>query len=139
MKQETYELLRAKCYEIIYDGEIPLEFGCEILSYAYIEYRKKIIVEEDTVFKYDSFWEKFDVAYMLNHNQAQILGKPLELGDLLIAFPETDINTNACLFYKEGYECAFVYDRFDDIQLDLTKTISEQSDEVGEQLLELIS
>lgn len=186
MKQETYELLRAKCYEIIYDGEIPLEFGCEIKFYESgifmhraSKFYGRLVGERNgkngrNIFIFSNIgfqeymsgwrsdkkpkeWEMWiddngnldglSIYSEYGKSSVKILGKPLELRDLLRALQEkytNDFHVDIIddyvrIIYMEHYNYMKRENKIHEIKLDLTKPISSQSQEVGEQLLELIS
>jgi len=133
----NYEKLRAKCYEIIYPDGIPLEFGCEIkgiggdyFDVIDVEHNGRVTVREGWVITKKTFQRNY-----------KILGKPLELRDLLKIIKKT----GDYAITSRGQIMMFIDDEgygqpmgIKLPKLDLSKPISEQSEETLDALIELV-
>lgn len=145
MKNELYEQLRTKCYEIIYPDGVPLEEGVDIIysqKPGVISKHKIISTKEHA----GLFYVKPDYNFLTPKKLSKtwivkILGKELELRDILHCFSQGNqgpfaLDEDGVLLEYEGFEDGYCPKN---IRLDLTKPISEQDEEVGQNLLKLIS
>lgn len=129
-----YEQLRKLVYSHIYPDGIPLEFGCEVETSGFTNW---VMVSKDQAVKQDILGKEMYLGYP-THGKHKILGRPLELRDVLLAVEEEfnlSIQSDELTFYPLHPETPNKEEWFD---FDLTKPISEQDDEVLEKLIELI-
>lgn len=132
---KKYNELRELVYNIIHPDGIPLEFGCEVNYLGVIMAITEIENDEYVrVVSGGSLWKK--ELFVNNH---KILGKPLSLQDVLraIGIPYNDlyISWGKYMLFHDSREDM---KRIEGIQIDLTKPISSQSEEVLDKLIELI-
>jgi len=139
--------LRKKIQEILYqDGVIPLEFGCEVLHkdedygerlYTVLELQKKGFFTQYTGF--DGTYKLFkSFRFDDSMGKWQNLGKPSTLSDLLRALGNISEWTQE-LKLHEGY-LFYEHGKYENnpIIIDLSKTVETQTQEVINQLIEIL-
>ena len=145
--------LRELRNKIIYNGDVPLEFGCEVEIdneyYIYIKYEtedfsedKYFITKIDTNNGYG--WREIIyntsviTAFDEIQNNIKILGKPVTLQEVLLMIRNYD-NIDAGSYYKM-YTNGEIYNEVDElfVKIDLTKSVEEQDEEVLDKLLGIL-
>jgi hypothetical protein len=143
-----YETLRAKVYEIIYPAGIQIEFGTEFKTKKFGEPYNFVYLVSYT--EHTNFGVFFRVAGQNDTIHAsemtEILGKPLELRDLLRAIHKKqdgeDSNEYAVDMSGDLFRFIGGYDSTLDTEMvaeiDLTKPLSDQSEDTIKKLIELL-
>ena len=172
MNNTTYEKLRRAVYAIIYPDGIPLEFGCEVLinttlcpnctenecfdfcdspeecNQTFLKDLSEGDLQSDIVVDTGdaSYTTETSEHRCLQDYEFKILGKDLELSDILIAIQKnTQSDKKDCVNYHTN-KYMNISLSLDDVEagtgfidIDLTKPIKEQDEPTLEQLLQLIT
>jgi len=152
--------LRKAVQKILYpDGDIPLEFGCEVLMSYYKKNTKYIFLGDSKGHVLNSgTYQTGGVFYCIRDTAIQPtqkdyddiiqnLGKPIDLQDILLALSykeESEEIRDMQINHFESGICSVRVEKMEtrelfDFHIDLTKTIAEQDEETIKALLELIS
>ena len=128
--------LRELRNKIIYNGDVPLEFGCEIID---VETQKAFGYCGCGFNVYDTYIDiskgngLIDTVKRIGIKKFISIGKPTSWGDILRMLADKPINIS--LRYKT---LVINENTKDEIITDLTKSPEEQDDEVLEKLINLI-
>jgi len=164
-KEKLYEQLRAKCYKILYPKGIPLEKGVEV-AWGYrhsLNSKSKVWRIKRGIFVNWNEWQGHNAIVVFYGNKTtkklpveniEVLGKPLSLQDVLrvlkISIQSNQNHSNrtavyirydGAMFYQAGFvsgETGHNEIRLLGIELDLTLSIQDQSEETLQKLLDLI-
>jgi len=162
MKKQAKQLRELR-NKIIYNGDVPLEFGCEFIAKEYTRFHGKqqellfVWNNEDAnddefvgnIFEFDYMYKQdIEAGHTEDHDgywlRFEILGKPTTLAEILLMmnekFPDED---DPRMFAIDSR--GFIYDVLDRfelaqpyIQLDLTKEIEDQEPEVLDKIIKII-
>lgn len=139
----SYETLRKLCYDIIYSGKIPLEFGVEVkllgkigknrVGVVWRNINGGICVVGETIGSIDYWFPK----------EYKILGRPLSLQDVLRTIKKNNKNkpnyTDICGVDVDESQVSFERKALGTLRfIDLTLPISQQSEEDLDKLIELV-
>ena len=120
--------------------DIPLEFGCEVTSETMGSIQTGIIIDIDKTkdyLYYNTTWGGFSVDGFgkIKSPYVKNLGKPSTLEDLLRALPQLELEFIDLL----GKNLYISYDDHKSIKYDLSKTVETQTQEVTDQLIEILT
>lgn len=126
--------LQTRIGELLKKDYFKLEFGCVIIGKDGKDLG--VYLYRHITGKYYSYNKDIDEAFWFNPDEGKILGTEPTLQDVLLAIKDTFdeigfIENSKLGFYNATYGI--------EIKYDLTKSLFNQTDEVKQQLLELMS